>query len=476
MLLPDKGVKLLFKHSTSIINIFHFESNAPNHFISLSDDSEIVEFLFIAEEEKVLEIEKFHIKRPDNDLLERNGHIIQNLKRGQYYKITQVLQFENFLVLGYDDGLILVYNITKRELNNNERKNEIKSKNKNDEEEEENEEVEENKEQNKELKYENINDENKNDINDNQKGNGELNYSNYFSLYYILLGHTDEILSLCYIPQLKILISSSNDSTLKIFDFTTGHLTHFFKFDFIITKILYQNISKTKEPKIILTLLSSSPLKVIINLSTNPITSNTQYFEHIDILQLEKIKDKFYGINSKNIKILDKNLELEGNLICLNNINLQYFYKYKNDFYIIDNENMVRMVTFNIKKKNKAKEDNKSDKNKKKNPKNEEPDEEEEKTYESVIKTEYKFKVGEDNINGFYPLNNFIFAFSRDGSLLLINFEKIQESFETLRMTKEDEASLKMMEFLAQNKKSKKGKKDKTDKKDKAKKEKKKKK
>ena len=475
MLLPDKGVKLLFKHSTSIINIFHFDFNAPNHFISLSDNNEIVEFLFVVEEEKVLEIDKFHIKRPDNNLLERNGHKIQNLKRGQYYKITQVLQFENFIVFGYDDGLILVYYITKKELNNIEKKNENKSKNKNDEE-EENEEAEENNEQSEEVKDENINKENKNDINDNQQNNGELNYSNYFSLYYILLGHSDEILSLCYISQLQILISSSNDSTLKIFDFTTGHLTHYFKFDFIITKILYQNISKTKEPKIILTLLSSSPLKVIINLSANPISSNTQHFDHIDILQLEKINDKFYGMNSKNIKILDKNLEHEGTLICLNNINFQYFYKYKNDFYIVDNENMVRMVTFNIKKKTKAKEDNKNDKNKKKNPKNEEPEEEEEKTYESVIKTEYKFKLGEDNINGFYPLNNFIFAFSRDGSLYLINFEKIQEGYETLRMTKEDDASLKMMEFLAQNKKSKKGKKDKKDKKDKAKKEKKKKK
>ena len=473
MLLPDKGVKILFKHSTSLINIFHFEFNSPNHFISLSDNSEIVEFLFTAEKEEIIEIEKFHIKRPDNDLLEKNGHKIQNLKNNQYHKITQVLQFENFIVLGYDDGLILVYNITKKEITNNEKKNENQSKNKNDDEEEENEDVEENNEQSEEQKNENVNKEIINDIKENRQDKNELNYSNYFSLYYILLGHSDEILSLSYISQLQILISSSNDSTLKIFDFTTGHLTHFFKFDFIITKILYQNISKTKEPKIILTLLSSSPLKVIINLSANPITSNTQHFDHIDILQLEKINDKFYGMNSKNIKILDKNLELEGTLICLNNINFQYFYKYKSDFYIVDNENMVRNVTFNIKKKNKTKEDNKNDKNKKKNPKNEESEEEEEKTYESVIKTEYKFKVGEDNINGFYPLNDFIFAFSRDGSLYLINLETIQEGFETLQMTKEDEESLKLMEYLAQNKKSKKGKKDK---KDKAKKEKKKKK
>ena len=180
-------------------------------------------------------------------------------------------------------------------------------------------------------------------------------------------------------------------------------------------------------------------------------------------------------MNSKSIKILDKNYELEGTLICLNNINLLYFYKHKNDYLIVDNENMIRMVSFTIKTKDKVKEDNKNDKNKKKNPKNEEPQEEEEKTFESIIHSEYKFKVGEDDINGLFSVNNFIFAFCRDGSLYLINYDKIQESCENVRMKIEDELSKKMMEISAQTKKSKKGKKDKKDKAKKEKKEKKKK-
>ena len=115
MLLPNKGVNLLFKQSSSLINIFHFDFNNPNHFLSLSDNSEIVEFLFVPEEEKFIEIEKFHLKRPDNDLLKQNGHVVKHLKHDHYHKITQVLQFENFLILGYDDGLILVYQITKKQ-------------------------------------------------------------------------------------------------------------------------------------------------------------------------------------------------------------------------------------------------------------------------------------------------------------------------------------------------------------------------
>lgn len=424
MLLPNKGVNLLFKHSSSILNIFHLDFNSPNHYLSLSDNSEVVEFLLVPEEEKIKEIEKFHIKRPDNELLKNNGHKIVHLKHGQYHKITQVLQFENFMVLGYDDGLILVYQIIKKQLENDFEKEDE----------------------------------------ENENNNHKLEYFNSFSLYYILLGHLEEIVSFCYIPELKILISSSIDNSLKIFDFTTGQLTHFFKFDFIINKILYQNAAKKGDPKIVLTLLSQSPVKVLINLSANPITYNTHHFEHIDVCQLEKINDKFYGLNSKKIKILDKNFEQEGTLINLNNIDFQYFTKYKNDFLIVDNENMVRMVTFKIKEKNKAKEDSKNDKNKKKNPKKEEPPEEEEKTFESIIHTQFKFKVGEDNINGFYFINNFILAFCRDGSMYSINYDKIHESYENELMKIEDEISMKMMESMVNNKKSKKGKKDKKDK------------
>ena len=454
MLLPNKGVNLLFKHTSSIINIFHLDFNSPNHFLSLSDNSEIVEFLFVPEEEKIIEIEKFHIKRPDNELLKSNGHKIVHLKHGQYHKITQVLQFENFMVLGYDDGLILVYQINKKQNENDGNKSKNLDKNTEREHNEEYEEDEDNEEEK--------NGSDKKPIKNNN--DNKLDYFNTFSLYYILLGHLEEIVSFCYIPELKILISSSIDNSLKIFDFTTGHLTHFFKFDFIINKILYQNAAKKGDPKIILTLLSQSPVKVLINLWANPVTYNTHHFDHIDVFQLEKINDKFYGMNSKKIKILDKNFEQEGTLINLSNVEFQYFNKYKNDFLIVDNENMVRMVTFKLKEKNKVKEDSKNDKNKKKNPKKEEPQEEEEKTFESIIHTQFKFKVGEDNINGFYFINNFILAFCRDGSLYCVNYDKIHESYENEQMKIEDEISKKMMESMVNNKKSKKGKKDKKDK------------
>ena len=117
MLLPNEGVELLFKHPTSILKIFHFDFNDPNHFISLSDDGEVIEWYFNHETLQVTEIVKFHLKRPGDDLLIQNKHKIYELKKGEYYKITNVIQFEEFLALGYSDGVILVYQITKKAKN-----------------------------------------------------------------------------------------------------------------------------------------------------------------------------------------------------------------------------------------------------------------------------------------------------------------------------------------------------------------------
>ena len=170
MLLPNKGINFLFKHSSSLINIFHLDFNTQNHFLSLSDNSEIVEFLFVPEEEKINEIEKFHLKRPDNETLKKNGYTVKHLKHGHYHKITQVLQFENFIILGYDDGLILVYQITKKQFAVVEKqieseKKEDKNEDKKEEENEENEESVENKKSIMDKKEEN----NKAQIDNNNK-------------------------------------------------------------------------------------------------------------------------------------------------------------------------------------------------------------------------------------------------------------------------------------------------------------------
>ena len=149
MLLPNEGVELLLKHQSAIIDIFHFDFNDQNHFISLSDDSEIIEWIFNPETLKTIEIIKFHLKRPSDDLLSLKKHKIRKLKKGEYFKITKVIQFDNYIVLGYSDGIILVYEINKKQKIIN-----IKEKSEKNENKEENENAEESKnvEENKNVK------------------------------------------------------------------------------------------------------------------------------------------------------------------------------------------------------------------------------------------------------------------------------------------------------------------------------------
>ena len=62
------------------------------------------------------EIEKCNLQRPSDEILTVNKHEIRKLKKGEYIKITSVVQFGDFLTVGYDDGLILVYQIEKQQI------------------------------------------------------------------------------------------------------------------------------------------------------------------------------------------------------------------------------------------------------------------------------------------------------------------------------------------------------------------------
>lgn len=499
MLLPNEGITLLLEHSSSIKNIFHFDFNEQNHFVSLSDNGEIIEWLFDKENIQLSQISKFHLKRPSNDLLLEKKHKIQELKKDQYYKITQVIQFDNFIVLGYSDGIILVYQVSKKQntiksKDTKANKKTIQSKKDNEDKEDieqnnEENEVEENENEENEVKDKSSNlEEDKNGAEDdlnlggdqggerpamnekNIEGKDEeinMEYYNYFSLYYVLLGHLEDISSLCYIPDKKFLVSSSDDHSVKIFDFETGHLKYYFKLDFIVNKILYQNISRKKDSSnIVLTLLSNDPVKAIINLSSDPITFVNSFFEFNSLIQLEKINDKYYGLNKNNIVILDKNLNLEGTFISLNSIDFKYFYKYKNDYLIADNDNYIKIVGLVNKKKEDPKDKNKKNEKQKPKGKKDEKEEEEEKTFEKQIINDCKFKVGEDVINGFLANDSIIFVYCQDGKLFSVNYNLIKENYERKQMAIEDMASLQLMLSLVNVKKSKKkGKSKKKDKK-----------
>ena len=130
MLFPSDNVKIETTHSSNVLNIYHFYFNDEDHFISLSDDGEIIEWLFKKETEEIKVIEKCNLVRTNDDLLISNRHQIPKIPKGDYIRITRSLISNNFIFLGYEDGLIIVYLVEKQEKpKNEEEENQINDKN-----------------------------------------------------------------------------------------------------------------------------------------------------------------------------------------------------------------------------------------------------------------------------------------------------------------------------------------------------------
>ena len=130
MLFSSDNVKIETTHSNNVLNIYHFNFNDEDHFISLSDDDQIIEWLFKKETEEIKVIEKCNWVRPNDDLLISNRHQIPKIPKGDYIRITRSLISNNFIFLGYEDELIIVYLVEKQEKQKNEEEeNQINDKN-----------------------------------------------------------------------------------------------------------------------------------------------------------------------------------------------------------------------------------------------------------------------------------------------------------------------------------------------------------
>ena len=245
MILPNDDIRIITTHSSPVLKVFHFDINQPYHFMSLSDNGEIIEWLFDKSIKKFKEIEKCNLQRPSDEILTVNKHEIRKLKKGEYIKITSVIHFNNFLTVGYDDGLILVYQVEKQPIEKKKKSIEglqEKIEEENQDEEGENEKVKEAPKNEKVKTSEEI--------------MGELisqiDYYNTFSLYYILLGHSQQIRCLYYVASKKVLVTSSDNCTVKIYDMNNGFSLYHFNLDCIVNKIILvekknvQNLIKKK--------------------------------------------------------------------------------------------------------------------------------------------------------------------------------------------------------------------------------------
>ena len=450
MLLPNEDVKIITNHYSPVLKVFHIDFNKPYHFLSLSDNGEIIEWIFDKSTKNIKEIEKCNLQRPSDEILTINKHELRKLKKGEYIKITSVIQFDNFITVGYDDGLILVYQIEKQNLDT--KKPEINS---GDKIEEENLDDEEHENKKKEIDFHDKNSKTPEEI--INELSLSIDYYNTFSLYYILLGHSQQIRSLYYVPSKKVLVTSSDNCTIKIYDMNNGFSLYHFNLDCIVNKITLIEKKNTQN----LILLSEDPYKLIIDITKEPFSFNHYSFKYNNSLQLEKINNGYYLLGPKVIYLFDNNFEYKATFSTIEQVNYSLMKKYKDNIILFDTDNYLEIVQLESMKPKIPPPDPKNKKaatknTKKKDEKNEEV--EEIKDQFNII-TELKVKVGNDLINDCFIYEQYAFCSCQDNNLYFVDLEEKKDlKYERSQMAIEDEISFQMMKIRSNIKSKKKAK------------------
>ena len=449
MILPNDDIKIIASHTSPVLHVFHFDINEPYHFMSLSDNGEIIEWVFEKTFKNIKEIEKCNLQRPSDEILVINKHEIRKLKKGEYIKITSAIQFNNFIAVGYDDGLILIYQIEKQALNKSKQPvgslhEKIEEENQSDEENQKEKEKEEDKRLTDETKMDEL--------------ISKIDYYNTFSLYYILLGHSQQIRSLFYVANKKFLVTSSDNCTVKIYDMTNGFSLYHFNLDCMINKIIL--MEKKKEQNLIL--FSDDPYKLIIDITKEPFSFNHYSFKYNNVSHIEKMNNGYYLLGQRSVYQFDNNLEYKGTFTNLIPIDYTLIKMYKDNIILFDAENYVELVSFKGLEEKKPIVDPKNKKAAAKpaKGKNDKKEEDIKQSDQYNIKTEFKVKMGTDEISECFIYDQFGFCSCQDTNIYLIDFElKKSMHYERSNMANEDAASLQLMNSLANVKsKKKKGK------------------
>ena len=397
----------------------------------------------------IKEIEKCNLQRPSDEILIINKHEIRKLKKGEYIKITSAIQFNNFIAVGYDDGLILIYQIEKQALNKSKQPvgslhEKIEEENQSDEENQKEKEKEEDKRLTDETKMDEL--------------ISKIDYYNTFSLYYILLGHSQQIRSLFYVANKKFLVTSSDNCTVKIYDMTNGFSLYHFNLDCMINKIIL--MEKKKEQNLIL--FSDDPYKLIIDITKEPFSFNHYSFKYNNVSHIEKMNNGYYLLGQRSVYQFDNNLEYKGTFTNLIPIDYTLIKMYKDNIILFDAENYVELVSFKGLEEKKPIVDPKNKKAAAKpaKGKNDKKEEDIKQSDQYNIKTEFKVKMGTDEISECFIYDQFGFCSCQDTNIYLIDFElKKSMHYERSNMANEDAASLQWMNSLANVKsKKKKGK------------------
>lgn len=374
MKFENNNLKQVLKHNRPILTINRFENNDYDHYYSLSDNSEMKEWLIDLNGGFQEEIETSHLLRPKEKFLVQRGHLPTKLTQAnKYFKITYTVSFKQYLINGYEDGLVLVWYQEKRDIIDKNRL--IKSNSQNELLVKEARELLEEGENIEEYEYKNLQDDSfvikhieadtlNESLEEYMKQPEEPRLKHYYNimwLHFILIGHSQAIINLLPLPERSMVICSSEDLTINFYDLVTGRTIYHIDLQTEARFIVYINIPKLKQEKIVL--LSSLNSKIDIKLNEDSLSINTSTINFMDLKKVLFINNKFYLVQANtHLLVYTNDFRLEKDIpypAYESFIDLiiykQYFIFFSQDKKLhlceIINDKLIRLFSMNIGKK-----------------------------------------------------------------------------------------------------------------------------
>ena len=396
MIISNAKVIPGIKHSNSVINIFHFDNNHKNHFASLSEDGQLIEWGFDTSQNCFVDMGPCTLVRPSEEILTINKHKTPKLKKNDFIRITKSLLFKTFIALGYEDGLITVYEQNMQNWEQNANANAESS------------------EQPKEDQQ-----------HQPESPSNYSCYSNYFSLYFILLGHTQKVTALHYVDNTNMLVTASDTCIIKIYSMENGNSLYHFNLDCVINYIFYFEKKKDKY----IGMICQEPYKLVINITKEPLSFNHFTFKYNNITQvLHSDQGGFYLLGKTSVVYyFDAMFEYKEQYEDADNVEYTYMCQYKKDFCIFDVQGYMRYTEINKEKK--------------------------------AIITVFKIKIGDDMMNTSVLVDASYFMFAcGDGKVYADDIEQEIELYWQRKKMLEEEMLSNEFNKQFEGKKGKKGK------------------
>jgi hypothetical protein len=322
-----QNLKTVTVHKSPLVGIHQFQNNESDHFISISEDSELKEWITLPDSyikpngEKYKDICTCTLSRPSDQFLIENRHKVSRANKNSQIiippKITKCLCFDNFIINGYEDGLILVWAQKVSHTPPTQFDDEL------------------------------------NLINDLNNKISDKFYTNTFSLYFVFIGHTHNIINIFYLRNRNYLISTSDDNSVKFYDFTNGNSIYKFSLDSTISHIF--NFTDMKKNEYVI-LLAKESFKITINISKTPFSFTSTLMQcHLNETNscAQSLDGKYHYLlgNKGNIFILDQGINLISEVIDKEVVGYMNILKFGSNFILFDNQRCLRFVEINLEKK-----------------------------------------------------------------------------------------------------------------------------